>query len=297
MTNLNPSSTSMLPEANLVIRHCFRAMNTAIEVTLSDWRAAHRLPHIEAVFHRFEARFSRFLPDSELSRFNARSTAAVNVSPEMWALLAECQTFYEITDGVFNPLVLDALTAAGYGASFERVGPADALRAVKIPSFGQLASRGTAVEMPVGLRIDFGGIGKGYSVDCAVESLHDCDGFLISAGGDIYAAGLAPDGQAWRIAVADPQQPDVALTTLALSDQAVATSWTTKRRWQAGSGWANHLIDPRTGLPVNNGVAGATVVARTTTEADVFAKTALILGPDEGCAFLEAQQVAGLLVL
>ncbi len=273
-------------------------MNTDIEVTLSDWRDAYRLSALEALFRRFEARFSRFLPDSELSRFNARTSAAMRVSLEMWELLAECQAFFEITDGVFNPLVLDALAAAGYNASFEQVGPAPELRGTDVPSFGQLQFREPpVVVLPAGLRVDFGGIGKGYSVDLAVESLNDCDDFLINAGGDIYAAGFAPDGQAWRVAVANPGEPEVALTTLALSDQAVATSWTTKRRWQAGTGWANHLIDSRNGQPVSNGMAGVTVVASTTTEADVFAKTALILGPDEGRGFLEAQQVDGLLVL
>ncbi len=297
MTNLN-SPPCARPEMSLETKRCFRAMNTAIEITLADWRYASRLPELEALFRAFEARFSRFDPESELSHFNARSTATAAVSAEMWDLLRESLAFFTLTEGVFNPLILEALSQSGYVKSFEQVTSVEGLHAHEVPSFGSIVLRDEfEVELPVAMSVDFGGIGKGYCVDQAVERLADCDDFLISAGGDIFAAGVGPDGQPWRIAVADPQEPGATLAILGLSNCAIASSWTTKRRWRAGTGWANHLIDPRTGAPVTNGVAGVTIVACSTTEADVFAKTALILGPEEGRAFLDNQGVDGLLVM
>jgi thiamine biosynthesis lipoprotein len=282
----------------LQAKRCFRAMNTEVEVTLSDWRYAHRLPAIEALFHGFEARFSRFLPNSELSRFNARTTPRFTASDQLAELLAECAAYFEITDGLFTPLVIDALEGAGYDVSFDQIRSAPALRPVTVASFDSIVFPApTEVELPLGLRIDLGGIGKGYCVDLAAECLEDCTDLLINAGGDIYGAGLAPDGTPWRIAVADPRSPGDLVATLQVSDRGVATSWTTKRVWRAGDAWVNHIIDPRTGMPVDSRVAGVTVVATTTTDADVFAKTALILGPEEGLDFLESQDAAGLLVL
>jgi len=280
----------------------FRVFNTDVQVTIADWQYSRLLPRIETYFRRFEARFSRFLADSELSRFNRRTEPAFPVSEEMYDLLVSCLDFHHETKGIFNPLIIDNLEAAGYDTSFERLPAqrraANAPPAVP-PAFDclKLDSRGATATLPLGLRLDFGGIGKGYAVDQAAAILAEAGGFLLDAGGDIYAAGSDPQGEPWRIEVADPAAPDESLDVVSLVDQAIATSWTTKRRWRAGDGWAHHLIDPRSGRPTDGRVIGATVIAPTTTQADVFAKCSLILGPEEGPAFLESRAVHGLLVL
>ena len=84
---------------------------------------------------------------------------------------------------------------------------------------------------------------------------------------------------------------------MSLSDQAVATSWTTRRRWRTRGGWAHHLIDPKTGRPAASGLTAVTVIAPCAVQADVFAKAALILGPEQGLVLLEARGLQGLLVL
>jgi thiamine biosynthesis lipoprotein len=292
----------MSDDLRLEARSSFRVFNTEVQVTLADWQHSHLLPRVEAHFRRFEARFSRFLPDSELSRFNGRSDPTFAVSDGMYDLLAACRDFHQQTNGIFNPLIIDNLEAAGYDASFERL--AGHRVTAKMPPAAPPALdcleldpvRRTAT-LPLGLRLDFGGIGKGYAVDQAVSLLSEAGGFLLDAGGDIYGSGFAHQGATWRIEVADPAAPDESLCVVSLTDQAIATSWTTKRRWRAGAGWAHHLIDPRTGRPTDERVIGATVIAPTTTQADVFAKSALILGPEQGPAFLESQAVHGLLVL
>jgi FAD:protein FMN transferase len=298
---VTPQKPAALDGLSLEVRSAFRCFNTDVAVLLSDWRWAHLLPAVEAFFHRFESRFSRFLADSELTRFNLRETPAVPVSDEMYELLSECLKLYVDTGGIFNPLVLQSLEAAGYDVSFEKVaavsGPPAPARSLPALTALQLDERRRSASLPLGLRLDFGGIGKGYVVDLAVSLLEEADGYLVDAGGDIYAAGLGPDGEAWRVDVADPTAPDSRLDVIAISDQAVATSWTTRRRWKARDGWAHHLIDPRTGLPAETGVIGSTVIAARAAKADVFAKCALILGPEEGIGFLEAREAQGLLVM
>jgi thiamine biosynthesis lipoprotein len=292
----------MSDDLRLEAKSSFRVFNTDVQVTLADWQHSHLLPRVEAHFRRFEARFSRFLSDSELSRFNRRSTSTFAASQDMYDLLAACLDFHHETDGIFNPLIIGNLEAAGYDASFERLPDrrksAEALP-VQPPALDclKLDPRSGTATLPLGLRLDFGGIGKGYAVDQAASLLSEAGGFLLDAGGDIYASGVGPQGEPWRIEVADPTAPDDSLGVVSLTDQAIATSWTTKRRWRTGEGWAHHLIDPRTGRPTDGHVNGATVIAPTTTQADVFAKCSLILGAEVGPAFLESQAVHGLLVL
>ena len=287
---------------SLEARSSFQVFNTEVQITLANWQYAGLLRRAEAYFRGFEASFSRFEADSELSRFNRRAHATVPASPGMLALLAECLELHRRTAGIFNPLVIDNLEAAGYDASFERLAERSVQQAAlqtAPPSLQCLELDPVRHEetLPLGLRLDFGGIGKGYAVDRAASLLSEASGFLIDAGGDIYAAGLAPQGGPWRVEVANPAAPEEAICAVSLSDTAIATSWTTKRRWRVQDGWAHHLIDPRSGRPAQSGVIGATVIASTTVEADVFAKCAVILGPELGPAFLESQAVHGLLVL
>jgi thiamine biosynthesis lipoprotein len=220
----------------------------------------------------------------------------------MLALLEECLRLHRRTGGIFNPLVIESLEAAGYDMSFEQLaarGPIQMSPGVVAPSLEclDLHAGRQAATLPLGLRLDLGGFGKGYAVDHAVALLPAGANFLIDGGGDIYAAGFAPQGGPWRVDVVHPIAPDEVICNVALSDGGIATSWATKRRWRVTGGWAHHLIDPRTGRPAESGVIGATVIAPTTVEADVFAKCALILGPKDGPAFLDTQGVHGLLVL
>src|SRR5262249_24785664 len=159
-----------------------------------------------------------------------------------------------ITAGVFEPALLPQLESAGYDRSFERV-VGDAPNAVTFPAERhsirevEIDVRAGTVAKPDGLRLDLGGIGKGYAVDQAAAVLARARDFLADAGGDIYAAGRAPGGGPWRIGVADPANPDRDIAVVDLVDGAIATSTTAKRRWTRGGRLLHHIIDPCTGEP------------------------------------------------
>src|SRR4051812_43374607 len=106
--------------AQLIGEREFRAMNTAVRIVTTDWNQGRLLSQAEGVFHAVEARFSRFLADSELSRLNA-TTGAVTISPEMLALLERARQMHDVTGGLFEPAMLPQLESAGYDRSFERV--------------------------------------------------------------------------------------------------------------------------------------------------------------------------------
>ncbi|HYM15586.1 MAG TPA: FAD:protein FMN transferase [Dehalococcoidia bacterium] len=278
----------------------FRAMNTDVLI-VGRADSAVALRAIEALFHTCEAQFSRFRRDSELARFNARTTARVDVSVQMLEMIRLAQAFHRRTGGLFDPAVLPHLEAAGYDRSFERVawnGDAPVAPRATWGSVADVALDETrrACVAPIGLRLDFGGIGKGFAIDRAARRLAPTRDYLIDAGGDVFASGDGPQGGGWRIGVWDPHGgPDIDVVTL--RDQAIGTSSTVSRRWERGGRWLHHIIDPRTGEPAQSRIVSATLIARTATEADVYAKCALMLGPAEAVAFANTRRTEGLFVL
>jgi thiamine biosynthesis lipoprotein len=279
----------------------FRAMNTDIELVARDAGHARLLHDIERWWRVFESRFSRFSPDSELSRFNQRREWRTRVSDDMAELLAVALRFHQLTDGIFEPAVLPQLESAGYDRSFERLTSADA-RVVPLRERRSIAELSVdlahlRVEGPPEVRLDLGGIGKGFAVDRAAAMLAPAADVLINAGGDIYAEGREPAGDGWYASVADPLNPERDLSRVWLRNQALATSSTATRRWRRDGVVQHHIIDPRTGKPAVSDVLSASVIAPLATAADVFAKCAVILGSDKGLGFLARNGAQGFLAL
>jgi thiamine biosynthesis lipoprotein len=286
----------------LITRRSFRAMNTDVLILAGGMPQPALLDGAERLFRSSEARFSRFLADSELCALNRGAGSDVPVSPEMLRILDRAAAMHRRTGGIFDPAILPGLEAAGYDRSFERVerdGPAGPQPPAHAGSFADLRidhARGT-VRAPLGLRIDLGGIGKGFTVDAAADLLRPGGNALVDAGGDIRAFGGGPDGDGWLIGVSDPLQPARLLDQVWLQDAALATSTTAARRWLRGGTLQHHIIDPRTGAPAESDAVSVTVLAASAVEAEVLAKAALVLGHGAGRALLEAQHAAGLFVL
>jgi thiamine biosynthesis lipoprotein len=121
---------------------------------------------------------------------------------------------------------------------------------------------------------------------------------VVDAGGDIAVTGARLSGEPWPIGVADPCHPGEQITLLKILSGGVATSGRDYRRWRQEGAWLHHIIDPRTRRPAQTDVLAVTVIAPSTAEAESAAKTVLILGSQEGRAWLERRpRLAGLLVL
>lgn len=236
-----------------------------------------------------EARFSRFLEDSELSVLNRESGEWVSVSTEMYELIHEAYRFASETAGRFDPSVLGALEDAGYDRSMDEIrargaGPSTSRRSRGHGEFlaTEFDPPTSAIRLPSGVRVDLGGIAKGWLAERAARVLA---GFstacAVSAGGDLFAVGLPAGDSAWDVALEDPRDERESLTTLRVGPGAVATSSVTKRRWHQDGRARHHLIDPRTGLPAESAWLSVTVIAPHATTAEVYAKCLLIAGPGE----------------
>jgi thiamine biosynthesis lipoprotein len=218
-------------------------------------------------------RLTRFDDRSELSHFNASAGTWFAVSAELQALLRESLRAFEISDGLVNAAVLPALLAAGYTRDFA-AGPTARTTAPRIPSLRDvLEVRDGAARLAAGSAVDLGGIAKGWLADRLAERLGD--NTLVNLCGDLFARGGSETGEGWPVGFGDK--------TLLLRDLGAATSGTTKRAWEGG----HHLIDPRTGLPAVSDLSEVSVLASTATDAEIFAKVALLLGSREAPAWLE----------
>jgi thiamine biosynthesis lipoprotein len=311
----------MLPVAPPVVtptglaRVRFRAMGTTVEVLLPEGRDA-AASIVVAVFDAWERRCSRFVATSELSRLNASAGAPVVVSRGLHDAIAVAMDAARATDGVFDPTVLRRLEALGYDRTFDEIAaepagtdaeavPAAVDRAATDPAAADLVWSGAwwrvlldrstrTVELPVGVGLDLGGIAKGMAVDAAVAalSLAGIDHAAVNAGGDLAVLGTPPGADAWWIGVETYDGGAV----VALERGALATSSTANRRWTRGGRTLNHLVDPRTGSPAASGLTSVSVSAHTCAQAEVAAKTTLMLGIREGSAFLDRAGLSALVV-
>lgn len=262
----------------------FRAMGSAINVWLNvpDIAEAGILQKIPDLFEAWEARFSRFRPNSELSQLNAGAGKWQLVSGQMAEVLSLALAASVKTDGVFNPLILAALESAGYDHSFDDPAsfvPAPLGEAETVPDFRQIEYEDatSTLRIPAGARLDLGGIVKGWAAQKAAEYLYQYGACMVDAGGDIVARGAPDDSGGWLVTIAHPQteQP---LCTVLLKDAAIATSGIDYRHWKRDGQTLHHLIDPRTGLPAQTNILSATVVAESAAQAEVWAKVSLIRG-------------------
>lgn len=268
----------------------FRAMNT--EVTLltpggtPDTERA--LATVREVFEGVERCLSRFQPDSELSALNRSAGRPFQASPLLFRTVSLALAAAESTNGLFDPTVLRALQAAGYDRSFELIEshPAVTVTAV-LPNYKDVVCDPafSVITVPPDRQLDLGGIGKGLAVDLAIEATEFLGDRCINAGGDIAARGHSASNRGWNIALEDGGAN--AFPVVEVCDGALATSTTTKRRWSSGGRAAHHLIDPRTGLPSTSLFRTVTVVAASCVQADVAAKTALLMG-EPGLDFVES---------
>jgi thiamine biosynthesis lipoprotein len=278
----------------------FRAMSTEILLAAEGSHEAvdTGFAQAQAYIEASEKRFTRFSELSELAELNRSAGAWFEASQELFELISLALYLHRQTRGLFDPAVLDALEHAGYDRTIDeirRYGSAAAsamafrhldegLVMPKPYRFSDIrldADLGR-IRMPEGMRIDLGGIAKGWIAEQAAILLSAfAEACAVNAGGDAFMIGLPAGEDAWRVTLEDPSQPEQGVAILKLQPGAVATSAVTKRRWQQAGKTQHHLIDPRTQRPAETDWLSVTVITPHAVEAEVYAKSLLIGGSRE----------------
>ncbi len=246
---------------------------------------------------RLEAMWSRFRPDSDVSRMNAAGGQATPVAPETVDLVGLAIDGWRWSGGRFDPTVHDAVVAAGYDRTFLALGPTPrSMPPPDVPGPAEIeVDPPGRVRLPPAVALDLGGIGKGRAADLISEVLAEQEPGLLNLGGDLRVTG-APRVEPWQIGIVDPFDPASTSCTLQLTQGALATSSTRTRHWTTRHGHAHHLIDPLTGAPADSGIASVTVLADSAAWAEIAAKSVLISGLGDGLRMLERQALPALVV-
>ena len=243
----------------------------------------------------FEAKYSRFRPDSLLSRINAAAgLAPVAIDAEMEGLLALGDRLHFMTQGVLDPTALPLLRLWDYKAVNPRLPTEDELVAARrLVGWKKVQRTPGHVFLPErGMALDFGGFGKEWAVDIVVQIArdHGLPAALVDFGHDLRAFGVPPGRPAWHIGLEDPANPGATKGSLALTQgQGVASSGDYLRRVLIDGVRYGHIVDPRSGRPVANGCLQATVIAPTCLQAGVLATAAFVLGVTPGLELIQAQ--------
>jgi thiamine biosynthesis lipoprotein len=180
----------------------------------------------------------------------------------------------------------DAVSAWGFGPAEASPGRIrSATQARRALAHDVVEIDGARVRKRLPITLDLNGVAKGYGVDRLAEILRSCgirDG-LVSIDGEIRAMGLRPDGEAWTVAVEQPDPEHRAPhSILSLQDRAVATSGDYRHWVEVQGRRLSHTMDPTRGAPLMKPPASVTVLASTCAQADAWATALMVLGPDRG---------------
>jgi len=235
----------------------------------------------------FEARYSRFIPDSLISRINtAAGVDWIEIDPETDALFNLCQDMIFFTRGVFDPTSLPLIQLWNWKANPPVIPTDEMIKATKeIVGWRKIQRRKGGIFLPrKGMCIDLGGIGKEYAVDrvLTLALQRGIQNVLVDFGQDVRVHGEPPEKGAWHVGLDDPNNPGHCWVGVAVNNHAVATSGDYLRHFKKDGRRYGHIIDPRTGYPVNNGMLSVSVIAPHCTFAGIVSTAAFVLGSKEG---------------
>jgi thiamine biosynthesis lipoprotein len=255
-----------------------------------DGTAAEALSMAQRTLLRWHRDFSRFEPDSELSRLNADARGEVEVSPLMARFVTEALHAAAASGGLVDATLLGEIEAAGYRGDLQQPVPLPAALAKAPPRRAGQPRADPAwrqievdvarrlVRRPAGVKLDSGGIAKGLFADELGRILAGHPSYAVDCAGDVRLGGSA--GLVRSVKVASPFSGETIIHEFAAVDLGIATSGIGRRSWTDEDGSpAHHLLDPATGRPAYTGIAQVTALAARAVEAEWRAKAALLSGP------------------
>lgn len=257
----------------------------------SEEQAAEKIDRAVEEISRIEKLFTTFSDSSVTCRVNARAgIGPVEVPDEFLGLVKRAQKISELTQGAFD-LSYGSIDRRlwNFDPAMTSLPTSEALRNLRLINYRNIVldeDRRTVFLKEKGMRIGFGGIGKGYAADRASQVLKDLGikNGVVNASGDLKTWGTC-NGKSWTISVADPDAPAFPFSELEVGEMAVATSGTYEKFTVIDGKRYSHTIDPRTGLPVT-GIKSVTVICPYAELADAMATPLSILGINEGLGLI-----------
>lgn len=276
------------------------AVDHSRSVKAEDLKAA-----IEASLARVNAQMSNWDADSELSRFNAAAAGTpVAVSAELAHVMRAAEEVHLASEGRFDVTAGPLIDLWGFGARGpHKAMPEDTAIGDALDVTGQSrvmrVADNTLTKTVPGAEIHVSAIGKGFGVDqvAAVMREFGLSDYMVEIGGDLYTAGLNPDGRAWQIGIETPEAHDRGVDrVVGVSGMGMATSGDYRNYFERDGQRFSHIIDAPTGRPVTHRTASVTVLTENAMMADAWATALLVLGREHGMAIAEKHDLAVLFI-
>jgi thiamine biosynthesis lipoprotein len=279
-------------------------MGTVVEISVigrDEDKAAAAIGDAFAEMERIEKLMSRWIPESEVSRINGRAGGnPAKASTEVLEVIQRAGEISKASGGHFDISVGALLDLWGFEGSGSRVpSKVEVEKALRSIGYGAIVvdEEAATVELTKGMRIDLGGIAKGYAVDRAYEllTLKGYGNVIVNAGGDMRVGGRKPNGP-WVIGIQDPRDRSRILATFDAEGTSVATSGDYERYFEIDGIRYHHLLNPFTGFPAR-GCRSVTILAKEALSADALATAVFVMGPRKGLQLIETLEgIEGLIV-
>lgn len=262
--------------------HTFSAYGSGVDTALEEAR--------DRVLE-LEAKWSATEENSEIFQLNHGNGEVISLSCDTADILNFTLEIAEKTDGALDPTLYPVLTAWGFTTKENQIPKAAELQTLlENTGWEKVSSEGNQVQIPEGMELDLGAVGKGYAGDEAAEILKEkgITSDLLNLGGNVQAIGSRPGGGSWRLGIRDPSG-EGNIGILEVSDQAVVTSGNYERYFvgEDGNTYA-HILDPSTGYPVKNGLMSVTVITKEGKKADALSTSLFVMGLEKAENFWRA---------
>lgn len=250
---------------------------------------------VDSLLHAFNQSLSTYIPDSEISRFNATDSLAFE-SPFFYPVLETSQKIFETTGGAFDPTVGTLVNAWGFGPNKQPSADTSKVDSLlNFVGFDNITFTSSYIikEVP-GMDLDFSAIAKGYAVDLVADflSANAVENYMVEIGGEVVCKGKNKKGEFWLIGVDNPDLDAVSeniAATVYIENRAMATSGNYRNFYEANGKKYAHTIDPVSGRPIQHSLLSASVFANNCMTADALATACMVMGVEKSIDLFESQ--------
>lgn len=246
-------------------------------------------PAISAIY-RLEKHISHYLPDNDLARLNQSAGSGVlKVNNDLFEVIRWSKQYWECTEGAFDPSVGPLLDLWGFYRKNREDIPSDNEISETLKKVGMdkviinIDEQSISLTVP-GMRLDFGGIGKGLALDRAKTILKEqgiVSGILHAGTSSIVAIGEPPNQPGWKIGIRSPYNKNETIEEFLIKDESLSTSSVSEQFLERKGRKYGHIFNPKTGMPVDNSIVSSTVICKTATESDALSTSFFVLGVEK----------------
>lgn len=288
-----PSSSAPLTKVGTM-------MDTIITITLYENGSPALLEQAFALCASYETTFSRTDPQSEVYRLNHAGGKPTVVSQDLYTVLQTALTFSRMTDGAFDVSICPVVDLWNFSQTSPMMPSEEELaQALGKVNWNNIRTDRNTVQLLDGVQLDLGAIAKGYAADGICDFLIEqgVTSAIVDLGGNVKTVGVRPDGQPFQVGIQKPfEERNTTIGIIDVAGQSVVSSGVYERFFRLEDRLYHHILDPKTGYPVQTDLLSVTVVSEDSMMGDALSTSLMMLGLERGRALAEEMGVHAVFV-